>query len=475
MSLTINYTDTDYASILSTIQNALIANDPLWNDWLESNTGKVLVELFAAIADMNRFTLDKQAAETYITDVLIRSNAVKLVALLGLQPTNPFGLQTTVQFTLASSWPRTITIPQWTLLTGSTIPGVPFVTSEAVIIPISTLSVQVTAVQGTPATFNYVSTGAADQIVPIAVQDIFEGTFNLTVNGIAWALAPYNFLVGTQPTDQVYATRNMPDGTVQILFGDGVEGMIPLAGANIVITYLITQNTSVSAGILTINTIVPQIVDSSSIPVTGLSVTNIDTPAGSQDYENTQDIATRYPLRFSTLRRAVTLGDFQAFAQTYEGVIQALAYDVNSLPSLPPFEVLIYVAVSPIGSIPTALLDSLQAYLTSLASVDTVVVVDPVTTITINVLANIYVYRRYSSVTVIANVQAAVESFFDVLPTGGNININSTVYQSQIITTIQGVAGVAAVDMVTPSGDTSVSIGEIAILGSLNINLAGLV
>ena len=130
----------------------------------------------------------------------------------------------------------------------------------------------------------------------------------------------------------------------------------------------------------------------------------------------------------------------------------------------------------------------LQTQLSNQSVVGNLVSVLPAGTITVNVNAGIYVARGYAvndgGAAVQSAVVAAVNNFFTLLPLGegGNVEIGKTLFFSQLLSTIQGVPGVSAVEMNSPLSDiipvaigSIPAVGVIPQLGSVVITVLGVV
>ena len=50
------------------------------------------------------------------------------------------------------------------------------------------------------------------------------------MDGVSWAERPSTY--GAAPSDRVFVTRDEPDGTVSVVFGDGQLGSRPSSGSN---------------------------------------------------------------------------------------------------------------------------------------------------------------------------------------------------------------------------------------------------
>jgi uncharacterized phage protein gp47/JayE len=152
-------------------------------------------------------------------------------------------------------------------------------------------------------------------------------------------------------------------------------------------------------------------------------------------------------------------------------VLQAAAFDVNDDPTIPFYEVDIYV-VPTTGTSSSALNSTLQAYLSSIATVDKIVLVNSPTTVVFNVAATITIYASYNLTSVYNQVVAAVTAFF-AITSNGTIQIGTSIPLSQLSAVMQNIAGVNSVVITSPvSTDNSMDVDydEIIQLGTLSIS-----
>src|ERR1035437_6861807 len=128
MAIRVSVTSREFQTILAELRTQLQNELPGTNDFLQSNTGRFFAGLFAAIADMVGFNIDRQAAESFIDTLETRPSLLSLLKQIGFQPSNPIPEQTMVTFQPTTSPVTSISIPQYTPLMAS-IPKIPWVTA----------------------------------------------------------------------------------------------------------------------------------------------------------------------------------------------------------------------------------------------------------------------------------------------------------------------------------------------------------
>lgn len=184
-----------------------------------------------------------------------------------------------------------------------------------------------------------------------------QSTLQVLANGAAWAEVPS--LCGEGSSQQVFATLNQSDGTTDILFGDGEDGaLLPTGQNNIMANYRIGLGSTGNIGANTLTTLVDR-------PLGVSGVTNPSAATGGQDPDTVEDIRSSAPLSVLTLGRAVSLEDYQNYANSFAGIAKAYAIWIPSGPGRGVFLTVAGVGGSPLpaGS-PTItnLVASLQNY-----------------------------------------------------------------------------------------------------------------
>jgi hypothetical protein len=149
-------------------------------------------------------------------------------------------------------------------------------------------------------------------------------TLQVTANSVAWKEVPS--LYQEDASARVFATLNQPGGHTDILFGDGVEGAtLPTGQNNIQANYRIGSGLAGNVGAASITTLIDR-------PLGVSGVNNPSAATGGQDPQSVDDIRTNAPLSVLTLGRAVSITDYQNFAQSFAGIAKAYAIWIPSAP-----------------------------------------------------------------------------------------------------------------------------------------------
>jgi hypothetical protein len=149
-------------------------------------------------------------------------------------------------------------------------------------------------------------------------------TLETTANRVAWTEVPS--LYQQAPSAGVFATLNQPGGNTDILFGDGVEGStLPTGQNNVQANYRVGAGLSGNVAAGSITTLMDR-------PLGVSGVNNPQAATGGQDAQSVDDIRANAPLSVLTLGRAVSITDYQNFAQAFAGIAKAYAIWIPSGP-----------------------------------------------------------------------------------------------------------------------------------------------
>lgn len=185
-----------------------------------------------------------------------------------------------------------------------------------------------TIIAATPATIDVVegqgfynelvatSTGQQNQKWAIANSPLIDGTLTVLVNGIAWTQVS-NFARSTS-SDKHFVVDTDEDSITSLVFGDGVNGLVPPSTQEIRADY---KTGGGSRGNAAKNT-VTQIVTSST---TVLTCNNAAKMTGGSDRKTVTQLKVALPADLSTQNRGVSDDDYASLALNISGVAKAAA------------------------------------------------------------------------------------------------------------------------------------------------------
>lgn len=139
-----------------------------------------------------------------------------------------------------------------------------------------------------------------------------ESTLVVRVGGVQWTEVRTLYAAG--PNDRVFVTRQQPDGTTTIMFGDGIHGArLPSGRNNVTATYRMGTGPDgqIKAGKLAIL---------ASKPLGVKAAVNPLPATGAEGPEQLSGARVNAPRTVRTLDRLVSLTDFEDFARGFAGV-----------------------------------------------------------------------------------------------------------------------------------------------------------
>jgi Baseplate J-like protein len=423
----IDYTSRDWISLRTDLINAARARMPEWTSDSPNDFGVVLVELFAYVGDVMSFYADRVANESYLDTAVLRSSVLAHARLLDYRPTGMTAAFLTVQFTTTGA----AFIPAGTRVQTVADPGATPIVFETVADLTITAAgtAQVTAMEGQTVLSEVVgiSTGADDQDYGLFQSPVIDGSPWVFVdegNGaLQWAF--YDHLIDAGPADTAYTAYTDDGGITHVVFGDNVNGRVPVNGAMITVTYRVGAGAAGNVGIGAVTQLAAPVIYNGVVqPITG--ITNNAAGIGGADPESLDSIRANAPKSLSTINRAVTVNDYEALALRAGQVGKASASAVIST------NVSLYLApASAAGTLAPNVKQAVLAYLDGRKMIGTTVTIyDPVY-LPINITVDVAVLPTYKRETVRQAVENAVRAVlaYDSVDFGSRVGL-SKVYRA---------------------------------------------
>lgn len=332
----IDYTSRDYEALRSDLVSLIRNRTGLdWNPTDPSDLGSILVEAFAYMGDIMSYYIDRSANETSLATAVKRDTLLNFANLYGYKPSGPTPALVNVSFT--NNGVSSIDLPKGTQVMASlaTAPfkEVFFETTTSVTALLAGQSISILCEEGKTvntdrpdlidAVYNIAlpsslgnSDGTANQEFDVIDTGVVDNSITVYV-GQGSAFTPWAYVSSLSehgPTELVFTTRQNEDGTLTVIFGDGVTGAIPSAGQLISTVYKTSVGVAgnVKAGTITEVTFIPGNSDLTAIAT--LQVTNSGAAVGGADGDDFTQLRTKIQAAITTRRRAVTLNDYESLA-----------------------------------------------------------------------------------------------------------------------------------------------------------------
>lgn len=346
----IDYTSRDFTAIRDDLVSLIKARTGLnsWDATNPSDLGAILVEAFAYMGDIMSYYIDRTANETSIDTAIKTSTLLNFANLYGYKPSGPTPAQVYVTFTNTGT--SSLDIPKGTQVLG-TLNYAPFTqvffeTTLAVTGLLSGASISILCQEGMtvntdrpdlidtthnialPANLGN-SNGTANQKFDVLDIGVVDNSVTVYV-GQGTSFAPWEYatsLAEYGPADLVYTTVQNQDGSLTIVFGDGVTGAIPATNQLVSIVYKssVGATGNIKSGVITEVTFIPG--DTNLDHLSALTVTNPAPATGGANGDDFTQLQAKIKAAIATRKRAVTLSDYEFLASQVPqvGKVKALA------------------------------------------------------------------------------------------------------------------------------------------------------
>jgi len=479
--LVVDYTSRDYAAF----RDDMLANAttllPEWTSRSSNDFGVVLVELFAYMGDILSFYGDRIANEAFLQTATQRSSVLSIAAMLDYRPNGTAAASATLTFTTAPGT-AAITIPAGTRVSTLALGTEPIYFETNVDLTIAGTTATPNVFTGTVLATEGItvyetigtSDGTAGQEYLLTQSPVIENSLDVYMDEGSGSITVWQWvdhLIEWGAGDRVFTTLADENNVTHVIFGDGVNGKIPVALTAIQAGYRVGGGDIGNVGPGTLTTL-----DS---PVTGvISVTNAQAATGGQNAETLDQIRVSAPQSLIALNRAVTLSDYESLATSVPGIAKA-----NALSAVYT-SVTLYIA--PLGGgldasgspiyVNSAVKQNVRNYLASRVPAPTTVTLADPTYVQIDVLFNLVVAPQYNQKTVEAAVLTAVSNVFDF----DDAQFGERVTLGAVYSAINSVIGVGYATITTLArhggsgvADVQLAANEFPVVGTVTSTTSG--
>jgi uncharacterized phage protein gp47/JayE len=484
----VDYTSRDYDSLRADLIKVIQSRIPEWSADDPSDFALALVESFAYVGDLLSYYIDRAANEANIETATQKSTLVNFAEIFGYKPSGPTPALVTLTFT--NNTGSILDIPVGTQVSADLTNG-PF--TEAYFETLTAVSqlanggtIEVEAIEGKTSNTDEGQLDGNNLVVPVNLgtssgyaytevvienTGIVDGSIFVYVghnNSFTKWTYVYN-IVEYGPFDKVYTTRLNSDGTTSIIFGDGINGLVPVSGDTISGTYRASVG---SAGNVVANTIKSVTFIPGNSNTSGIIVSNNAAAVGGADGETLGLLRKNLKATLASRNRAVTLEDYENLASLVPGVGRVSAsadvatsvniymqplYDGTSTPGL--------VSGLPTGTW-NSIAEEISSFLKDRMPINASLTVLPPTYVNLTLGLELIIQDSYRQRDVkIAVAKALFDSKFGVF--SYNVyGFGATVALSQIISAIMSVPGVLQVNVDTLFRDSGSGAANVELLAN---------
>lgn len=289
--------------------NAYLSQQQVWKGQLTTQTSQTLVELAATVGVHDNARLIRFAEDAFSETAIADEAILSITAMQGLRITRMLPAQMQINLTSAFA----VTIPPYTQFT---VGGTMFFNREQLDIA-ANQTINAFLAQGQVFSVNMFGKGTPYQAW-VSEEDSFVVSDVDTIVRVNGAIIPKT--AGTLWNYRglpAYADLTLPDGRLNVQFGNAQFGSMPRTQDRVTITYVITNGQSSNA---------LQIVGR-SVNVTGfpqISGKVLGNPTGGAPQNPVQVYKNVASGAFGTYESAVTRNQYVAIASAYPGIVDAI-------------------------------------------------------------------------------------------------------------------------------------------------------
>ena len=349
------FTNLDFQSLRAQIKDYLRVNSDFADFDFEGSNFSTLIDLLAYNSYITAYNTNMAVNECFLDSATLRENVVSLARNIGYVPRSARSAQATVNF------------------------SVDLGTNDTKIVTLKAGQVALGIQQGSNYIFSipddFVATTGVNNIAAFDNLKIYEGIYlektfqidnsqpnqrfilpnaNIDATSIRVTVQSttneiyslYNNILQVDSTSKLFLIQEIEDEKYEILFGDGIIGKKPPAGAIIRVTYIVT-NGKLGNGARNFS-FVGILRDDTDLTITsGMSV--LTTTQKSENGDNIEDVSTiKYlaPRIYSSQYRAVTANDYTGIIPfVYPNVDSVTAYGGEELD--PPEYGKVFISIKP--------------------------------------------------------------------------------------------------------------------------------
>jgi hypothetical protein len=314
------YTSRDFDTIKQDMLDRATRVLPEWTDRDSSDFGMMLIDLWAFAADSMHFYMDRAAGESFLDTATQRESVQAFARLFDYTPQTRTSAQGTV--TIRNDTTAGYTVERYAefVARSDNRSYICYSRAAASIPPLST--VEVNAAQGEPIlneTLTTASSGLPSQRYSLNVDGAVVSSIEVFV--LEDGINPVRYfrtarMSTARASERVFEVDILSDGTVDIVFGDFINGLIPPTGSRIYVDYIVSEG---SRGNIPANSVVG--FRSSVGP--NILVTSSSNFSGGIDDEGITSIKSNIPSAVASQERAVTRSDFVNLATSLTSVAKA--------------------------------------------------------------------------------------------------------------------------------------------------------
>jgi hypothetical protein len=315
-----SYTSRDFGTIKQDLLDRAARVIPEWTDRDSSDFGMMLLDLWAFAADSLHFYMDRAAGEAFLETATQRESVQAFARLFDYTPQTRTSSRGTI--TVRNDSTDGVTVNRYAefVARNDDRSYICYSLTSASVAPLS--SVVISAAQGDPIldeTLSSISNGTPSQRYSLSVPGAVVSSIEVFVvedgiNPVQYFRVPR--MSTARSSERVFEIDILADNTVDIVFGDFINGLIPPTGSRIYVNYVVSAGTD---GNLPANSVV----GFASSVGPNIVVTASSAFTGAVNDEGINLVKANIPSAIAAQERAVTRSDFVNLATSLTNVAKA--------------------------------------------------------------------------------------------------------------------------------------------------------
>jgi len=448
---TFNYASRTYGTIRQDLLARASTVVPEWTDRDASDFGMLFVDLWSYMGDIIHYYVDRTGRESFISTATQRESLIAYANMFGYKPSGRESARGSVYISNSSGASAyTLPINSQLRATYDNINYNFYTTNAITIAPGTTEEVEI--VEGKITTNDVLTTsssGAPNQSYILTNADPAISTIELTVteDGVDVPYLQYADAQDMSSGSRGFLVKLTSAGTVQVTFGNRINGFVPPAGSRITASYTRSSGVNGNLG----SNLITSFVESHPSYIT---ISSSTTTTGGTNGETAESLKANIISSIRTQDRAVTLQDYADIAKSVSGVYKAVAaytpasagssagasVTVYALPYVSDFLTTSSYSITVPSTIKTDVVDKLSTR--SMVGV-TPVAASSVTLRRLDIIASIQVSEGFVKSWVEANVRNALEGLF----TFDNADFGKEIKKGEVYKLLMNLTGVDYIDI----------------------------
>jgi hypothetical protein len=459
MTIQLSNVKPDFDDLRSQLQ-ALLDQYPSWRDRLVSSTGQVLLDFVAGVGAYDQASIERALEEAFTDTAVADSSIYVLARLLGVRVRRKTAAQAVVRLLKPPGLVGSYFLPPYS---NFRVDGKNFMNAAGpVVMSAAETYADVSLYECQEVSESFTADGSPFQVYEAGPADFSAADqfVRVFVDGIEWAKNGEG-LWRLSLNESAYFESTLPDGRIEVRFGNSIYGRIPSNGSTVQVRHYVTTGTvanNFATGL--------ECRGVSDTTLNGVTTSSIHS---GEDVGNIEEYRYIVPRQAGAGGRAVTRDDCRSKVLEYPGVVDALVVGEAELgPGNPAYQNVIgFVIVVQPGVVKnSAWVNAFQLWFEQFQIFRCRLLDIPATAVAINPVLSLVIDPKFSTTQAQNAVTVAAAEFFQ--PKVGVAGKDFFLYDLGAV--LKGLPEIKHVTITSPSANVPISYSQYAVLGTLTIS-----